>query len=247
MSSQQDAEVLDFVIKNKVRAKRGFICVDGRYAPGKYSGMLARPGGNFRGIMVLLALRKRLKLTVGQIVDQAVNAVEAMGIPFSMHTDTHHHEDEANLGDIGCGHIGKAEDPKSAPDYKVDPVDVHNALIYLRIKLEGKRYYELQELNGDHKEKGTLIITGTKYTVNHWDKKTGEMYFVFDKARDDLYTQQLYENFKFRFPRLTFKEFKQLADIQLDATLKHLAKGMPIYEVNLDGKEPQVKFVGKVS
>ena len=245
MSTTED--ILQFVTKNKVRSKRGFICVDGRYAPGKYSGMLARPGGNFRGIMVLLALKKRLNLTVGQIVDQAVNAVEAMGIPFSMHTDSHHHEDESNYGDIGCGHIAKAEDPKSASDYKVNPLDVHNALIYLRIKIEGKKYYELQQLTGDHKERGVLIITGTKFTVNHWDKEGGEMYFVFDRARDDIYTQLLYDNFKYRFPRLTFKEFKQLADIQLNATLKNLAKGLPIYEVNLDGREPQVKFVGKVA
>lgn len=242
---QKDIDsVLEFAKRNKVPVRRGFVCVDGRYDQ-KYSGFLARPGGNFRGILVLLALRKKLGLTVGRLVDKVVDAVEEMGITFNMHSDDHYH-DSHDLSEIGCGHIAKAEDPKHAKEYKVDSDDVHNALTYLRIKLEGRKYYQLIELHGEHREKGVLIITGTKYTVNHWDQDKNEMYFVFDKARDEEYQKELFHQFKKKFAKLTFEDFIEISDLQLNATLKNLAKDLPIYEVNLDQEKPQVKFIGKV-
>jgi hypothetical protein len=239
---QATQKVIDFVINNKVKARKGFICVDGRYKAGyETAGMLARPGGNFRGIMVLLALKKKLGLTVGQIVDRAVEAVEKMGISFNMHTDEH--ADPEDLFSIGCGHIAKAADPKTSKAYKVDPKDIKKALVYLRIKLEGKKYYQMIKLSGEHQEKGVLVITGTKYTVNHYDPKRG-MYFVFDQARDDVFLKQLYDNL--HISKISFKEFKDYSDLQLQATLDNLAKGLPIYEVNADLSEPEVKFIGKV-
>lgn len=240
METQQ---VVDFVKNNRVKAKQGFICVDGRYPAGdKTAGMLARPGGNFRGIMVLLALRKKLGMTVGRIVDRAVDAVEGLGITFNMHTDQH--ADPDDLSSIGCGHIARAIDPKTSQMYKVDPEDVKKALIYLRIKLEGRKYYKVIHLEGEHKEQGVLIISGTKYSVNHFDPKTKQMFFVFDKARDDEYLHQLYG--ALRIPKLSYKEFSELSDKQLQATLKNLAHGLPIYKVNVDHEGPQVEFVGKV-
>lgn len=235
-------QVTNFVNRNRVKAKEGFICVDGRYKSPYYAGMLARPGGNFRGIMVLLALRKKLGLTVGRCVDIAVDAVESMGITFNMHTDDH--VNEHDLSAIGCGHIAKAEDPHYAKMYKVDPEDVKLALIYLRIKLEGRKYYKLAELEGTHKEQGVLVITGEKYSVNHCDTKTGEMYFVYDKARDEEYTRKLWGRLKLK--KLSWKEFSEMIQTQMDTTLKLLAKDLPIYEVNLDKKDPSVNFVGKV-
>lgn len=235
--------ITEFVKNNRVKAKKGFICVDGRYAAGySTAGMLARPGGSFRGIMVLLAIRKKLGLTVGRVVDRAVEAVEGMGITFNMHTDNHANPDD--LTSIGCGHIARAADPKFAPMYKVDPDDVKKALTYLRIKLEGRKYYQMVELKGEHKEQGVLIITGTKYSVNHLDTKSKQMFFVFDKARDDEYLHHLYG--ALRIPRLSYKEFAKLSDVQLNATLKNLASGLPIFEVNVDREEPKVKFVGLV-
>lgn len=236
-------ELKEFIKRNKVKAKKGFICVDGRYSD-KYAGYLARPGGNFRGILVLLALRKKLNLTVGKLVDKVVDAVEEMGITFNMHTDDHHND--TDLSKIGCGHIAKAEDPKTARDYLVNPSDVHKALVYLRIKLEGRKYYQMVELNGEHKEKGVIIVTGTKFTLKHWDKRRNLMYFVFDKARDDEYQKELYSKFKERFPKLNFEEFIKISNKQLDATLNHLAKGLPIYSVDLDGKDPVIIPIGYV-
>ncbi|MBI2601226.1 hypothetical protein HYW42_04680 [Candidatus Daviesbacteria bacterium] len=235
-------EVIDYVRQNTVPSKTGFICVDGRY-PAKYSGMLARPGGNFRGIMTLLALRKRLKLTIGKVVDKAVEAVERMGITFNMHTDSHANPDD--LASIGCGHIAKAADPKTAQMYKVNPQDVKLALTYLRLKLEDRKYYSMVELEGSHKEKGVLVITGSKKTVNHYDSKSDQMYFVYDKTRDEEYTKKLWKNFQIK--GLKFEEFKRYSDMQLNATLENLATGLPVYEVNADKKEPEVKLVGIVN
>lgn len=238
-------KVTEFVNRNKVKAKKGFICVDGRYPKGKYSGMMARPGGNFRGILVLLALRSKLGVTVGKLVDNIIEAVEEMGISFNMHTD-HHFKGASDLEGIGCGHIAKAAHNETANQYHVKALDVHKALIYLRIKLEGRKYYHLAELNGAHKEKGVLVITGKNYTVNHWDQDKDEMYFVFDKARDEEYQKKLFEAFKKRFPKLNYQEFIKYSELQLNATLHNLAKGLSIYEVNLDKKAPEVKFAGCV-
>lgn len=240
--NQDINSVLEFIKRNRVPVKEGFICVDGRYKSPFYAGMLARPGGNFRGIMALLALRKKLGLTIGRIVDRAVDTVEGLGITFNMHTDEH--EDEGRLSSIGCGHIAKAEDPKTAPLYKVNARDVRLALTYLRIKLEGRKYYKLAELEGEHKEEGVLVVTGKNYTVNHSDPKKGEMYFVYDKTRDEEYTHRLWE--KLNIPKLTWKDFSEMNQIQLNATLKLLAKNLPIYEVNLDNEDPEIKYVGTV-
>lgn len=236
-------KIAEFVKNNRVKAKKGFICVDGRYAAGyATAGMLARPGGNFRGIMVMLALKKKLDLTVGRVVDRAVEAVEGMGLTFNMHTDTH--ADPDDLTSIGCGHIARAADPKFAPMYKVDPDDVKKALMYLRIKLEGRKYYQMIQLKGEHQEQGVIIISGTKYSVNHYDRKSKQMFFVFDKARDDEYLHHLYG--ALRIPKLSYKEFAKLSDVQLQATLKNLASGLPIYQVNADQVEPIVEFLGLV-
>lgn len=243
MSEENINQILEFVKNNKVKSKDGFICVDGRYKSNFYAGMLSRPGGNFRGIMVLLSLRKKLGLTVGRCVDIAVEAVESMGITFNMHTDDH--EKAHDLASIGCGHIAKAEDPEFSKLYKVDPEDVKLALTYLRIKLEGRKYYKLAELEGSHKEQGVLVVTGEKYTVNHCDPKSGEMYFVYDKARDEEYTRKLWGRLNLK--KLSWKEFSELNEVQLNATLKLLAKDLPIYSVDLDGKDPEVKFLGKVT
>lgn len=238
-------EVSRFVKENKVAAKKGFVCVDGRYDAHKYAGMLARPGGNFRGLMVLLAMRKKLKLPVGRIVDKVVDAVERMGIPFSIHTDEHNHSDD--LTKIGCGHIALAESDEHAAEYAVDPMDVKNALIYLRIKLEGKKYFKVQDLDGVHDERGVLLITGTKNSVAHWDKKTNEMFFVYDKARDDIYMTRLFHQFKAEFNNLSELSFKKISTLQLNATLHNLAKGLPIFEVNLDKAVVDVKEIGVVT
>lgn len=243
-------EVTKYVKENRVKARKGFVCVDGRYKPNDdTSGMLARPGGNFRGIMVLLALKDQLNMTVGRIVDRAVDAVEEMGITFNMHTDEH--EDPDDLASIGCGHIAKAANPQTAPTYKVDPMDIKKALIYLKIKLEGKKYYKMVKLAGQHAEKGVLVISGKKYTVNHSDErsspsdKNGSMYFVFDKARDDKYLKKLYDHLNVS-NKLSYKKFQEYSDLQLKATLNNLAKGLPIYRINVDGEEPEVEFLGNV-
>src|SRR5205807_1329340 len=98
-----------------------------------------------------------------------------------------------NLMTIGCGHIAKAADPNNAAEYGVNPKDVQWALVYLRLKLEGRDYYKMVELQGKHKEHGVLVVTGKKYTVNHFDPDTGEMFFVYDKARDEDFSKRLFE------------------------------------------------------
>jgi hypothetical protein len=59
---QATQKVIDFVINNKVKARKGFICVDGRYKAGyETAGMLARPGGNFRGDYGFISFKEKIR------------------------------------------------------------------------------------------------------------------------------------------------------------------------------------------
>ena len=50
---------------------------------------------------------------------------------------------------------------------------------------------EIINLAGEHAERGVLIIDDTEYTVNAMDPKTQEMYFIYDKKRDEEFMKKL--------------------------------------------------------
>lgn len=222
-------EASDFVGNNIVPVSIGRKCVDGRYLPqDENTGMLARPGGDFGYVMVLLTLNKekRLGLSIEDCVNRVYLAVTyRRGEHFNMHTDSHAQENQALSG---CGHIAKATDP-----------DIQSALDYAN-QLSSIRTVTLQ---GDHQEKGVLVIKGTSQTVR---SQGGEdMYFVYDQTRDEEYMRQLVS--QLGIANLTVDEFIDTSREQLEFTLKQLALSKPIFEVNADNPQPQVDYAGKVS
>lgn len=226
-----------FVRENLVPAVAGRKCVDGRYQDSG-AGMIARPGGDFGYVMVLLALTKAkgFHLTPGQCVEKVYMALGNHNNRFYMHTDNHA---AANHGLPGCGHIAKAMDTRLAESYGIKPMEVQAAIMHVQL-LSNVRTEILQ---GEHREQGVLVITGESNSVRSQDEQN--MYFVYDQTRDEEKMRDLVA--RMGIPKLTVEDFIEVSKKQLAATLQELATGKPIFEVNADDPEDlQIKFADRV-
>jgi len=76
------------------------------------------------------------------------------------------------------------------------------------------------------------------------DPKEHTMYFIYDRKRDEAFMKKLVEAMD--IPGVTFEDMKKEADIQLQATLHNIAKGLPIYSVSYKNEEPQVSYLATV-
>lgn len=237
-----------YVQKNTVVARDGRKCVDGRYPPDTATGMLARPGGDCGYVMALLAINKKKRLNMTP--EQCLNAVykvicQKMHGAFCMHTDHHVDPDQEDLNDkmhqtlIGCGHLAKATKQLLREPYDVDNEDVKKIIAYAKNLAEVSNNVEMVNLDGDHKEQGVLLIDGDKYTVNACDDE--KQYFIYDKTRDDAFMKKLVD--AMALPSVTFEDMQAESDIQLQATLHNLAKGLPLYTVSFSGKKASVTYV----
>ena len=238
--------VEQFVQENLVRTREGRRCVDGRYAKdSEDSGVIARPGGDFGYVMALLAENESqwLGFTPEGCAEKVFSAITADGSAFSMHTDHHASfpNQDGETSSIGCGHIAKALSPTTNNGYGVSSEHVQRALNYIRGKILASKRVHLADLEGEHAEKGVLIVTGTKVTVDPSDGKS--MYFVYDQTRDVEYMRALVA--KMNIPGVTTEGFIEASNKQLGATLKNLASGLPQFTVNADS-DLYVQEAGRV-
>lgn len=228
--------VEQFVRNNLVPSKKGRRCVDGRYPKDSTSsGTLARPGGDFGHVMALLAVNQsqNLGLTPEECVESVFLAVLEDGSEFSMHTDHHvpFPNEKGTTVQIGCGHVAKAMDQTTNSGYGVNSENVQKALERIQEMIKTGKAVHLDSLDGEHAEKGVLVITGTKMTVDPSDRRS--MYFVYDQIRDVENLRDIVA--KINIPGLTTEKFTEATNKQLGATLKNLALGLPQFTVNADG------------
>ncbi len=234
----------EYVSKNVVKARVGRKCVDGRYLPTQSSGMIARPGGDCGYVMALLAVNKKKNL--GLTPEQCFNAVykavsNGQSHNFCMHTDSHCDPDtHTHKGLIGCGHLVKASTENLCSSYDVACEDVKRFVEYARNIADIEPKIEMINLQGEHAEKGVLVIKSHEYTVNAEDPELNTMYFVYDLDRDLDFMKKLVEDMSIE--GVDFEEFKKESDLQLTATLHNLALGLPVYEVNFQNSTPQVSL-----
>lgn len=242
----EQEELLEAVKKhikeNTVAGREGRRCIDGRYLPDQARGTIARPGGDFGYVMIFLALARKagISLSPEQCFNLVYNAVTVRGDKFTMHTDNH-----TGLTDpakIGCGHITFGLDEKVASRYfELNPTDVKKALVNARERRLYGASIDLVTLSGEHEEQGVLVVTGTQETVNPRSKTGESVYFVYDRTRDEEYMRGLVA--RLRLPQIKFEDFKRVSDRQLAATLELLAPDKPVFEVDVDGAEPQIKLL----
>jgi hypothetical protein len=237
----------DYVENNIVLAIKGRKCVDGRYLPHQASGMIARPGGDCGYVMALMAVskKKKLGLTPEQCFNFVYKVILKNGEKFYMHTD-HHADPDSHIrkGLVGCGHLVKASTDKLCKDYDLDGSDVKKFVEYARNIAEGEPSLEIVNLDGEHEEKGVLIISSLDYAINANDPKMNRMYFIYDEDRDMTFMKGLVKDLN--IDGVTFEDLKKESDIQLQATLNNLALGLPIYRIEFSGKKPNVTFAGKI-
>lgn len=219
-----------------VDATDGRKCVDGRYTR-EFAG-IATPGGDFGFVITLMALKP--ELSAEQAFDAVYNAVTQDGGSFYMHTAVDLHG-----APIGCGHIAKAMIADNEPSYgNIDHQKVADALVYAQKRMNEGANIVMVPLPGSHREKGVGQVHGSKYTVAACDSADSEqMYFIYDVERNRDYIKNLSDKLG-----VSFDEFYRLHNQQLQAILKLLAIGYPIYDIFIsdDGKRAKVEFAGKV-
>lgn len=254
-SEDEVQATIEYVNKNTVLAQEGRKCVDGRYPPDTARGMLARAGGDCGYVMALMAISKKKKLQLTP--EQCLNAVykvisQKLHGAFCIHTD--HHADPEDEGPntkmhqtlIGCGHLSKAAAQwRIRQPYDVTGSDVKRIIAYARNLADISDRVEIVNLDGEHAERGVLLIEDTKHTVNAWDPKMHAMYFIYDVKRDEEFMKKLVK--AMALPGVTYEDMKKEADIQLQATLHNLAKGLPIYTVSYKDNEPQVTYYATIN
>jgi len=229
-----------YVILNMVEATSGRKCVDGRYMHSQSVGMIARPGGDFGYVMALMRVNheKGLGLTSQECFNK-VNEAVSHEIAFCMHTDEHAAHLKSNKSSLGCGHVAKAMSHENRKMYGVDPDE-----LFMLVSKVKSRKAKVQNvvLKGDHVEEGVLIINSESKTVI--PHNNGHMYFVYDKLRDAQFMKKLVE--KMNIPGLEYEDFLKASNEQLNATLHLLAKGLPIYSIEINSHNISVSPIGNV-
>jgi hypothetical protein len=234
-------EATRFVSKNIVEASDGFVCVDGRYQnDGEQKGFLARAGGHFGIVMGLLALNgeRKIDLTVQECFDTVYNFVTQDGGTFDDHTDRHSVDDKTLTG---CGHAGRSANPEFSKMFGVNPEDIKKAIEYSRDNLQHPLVRETV-LEGNHAEKGVLIVKGTEKTLQHQDANS--QYFIYDKDRDDKFVENFIEGVNIN--GLNADDLKKVLEKQTNATVTLLAAEKPVIEVDLTEEQPRLTFLQMV-
>lgn len=229
-------------------AKPGRMCGDGRYEGN--DGKISRFGADGGFVLGLLGLNQKLGLglTPEQTVDAVVSTSEGK---FYAHTDEHtHNNGNGHEHDIGCGHLAKATLPENAQAYGVNPDEVKKAIAYKKkLASEHPDKVEIVHLQGPHLESAVIFNMGETTAVAHRDGD--EQYFMVDVERDAKYTAELFKRLQNTLPQLsekhvTLEDFKSMLNQQTETTAGILAKGLPVFKVNVDGQAPHVMPAGHI-
>lgn len=241
-----NSQIERYVEASVVAAKHGRKCVDGRYLPDQATGMIARPGGDGGYVMALMAVSKKKKL--GLTPEQCFNAVYkavADDNGFCMHTDRYSDPDKLHhIGLIGCGHLAKAASRRFCNNYDVRSEDVEKIINYARNIHEISPTVKMVNLEGEHQERGVLIVNSDQYSVLADNPKLKQMFFVYDQQRDNAFMKKLVK--EIAIDGVTYEDLKAESDLQLHATLQILAANLPIYQITFEGKKALVTLIGKV-
>lgn len=89
-----------------------------------------------------------------------------------------------------------------------------------------------------------MVITGQENTIRSYDANRDSMYFILNKTLIEERRRKLVQ--ALHIDGLIYEDIAPYYNYQLEATLGILAKGLPIFEINADGRIPQVQYKGRV-
>lgn len=238
-----EPEVRDFIINNSYPVTTNRVmsrCIDGRYPDDESLPALAIPGADIGQVVMIFDALNQMKDQNIQIDPENVfNAlIEVVGGVENIRFHTDSHGKEEGVG-AGCGYFARVK--KDPSHFGVTPEQV--ALIEEKFSDFLKNGATEVELQGDHEEKGALIINGDKGVY-----PKGE-FFVFHKTYVEQRNKKIAETlFKGRqivahgfLDRLNKASQAHVLKIK---SLLTIDKPIPTYNVLLlSGKQPSVQEI----
>lgn len=203
------------------------------------SGAERSPGGAFGKAMTLAAAVP--ELSAEQAVGLVIDWEKSEGRTFLLHEDDHEHTDS-----LGCGHIDRASKNENESLFGLPSEKVRAMRDHVQVQLkERKIKVKVPVLKDKHREKAVLVVLSDDKTVEATDGSN--QFFRFDEIRHNKSLAHLAAFAQAKGINVTAEALKESAEKQRNAILGLLAAGLPIYEINLLGKEPVVNFAGVVS
>lgn len=249
---RQTAHIKEFVENNVVKADdSGSECPDGRYTAEQSKGKIRIFGAD---IGVIMAVRAAINTAnkARKTEDRIEASTEDLfrkyslflktelgdGAKITFHTDDSGHE-------IGCGHIAKAASGDYEEEYGVSASEAQKIWDTTLAFENNGGHTQSQELKGEHKEKGVLLVRSNKYSVNSRDPKqpnSNEMYFVVDTVRTEIFLQKVASNMGIK--GVDYDLLSNAYDQQVAVSARLLAPGKPQYSVTFsaDGA-PKVEYL----
>ena len=206
-------------------------CVDGRYD--KKDGMpeCSLPGADAGKLLVAFGALNKLGIDINQTIAEKV--VEKLLNILGGASNFHFHTDDHNMGEVaqGCGHIKWATN--SPEEYGITTeIAILTKKILEKLKMEGAQE---EILNGDHQEKAILVVEGEKGVAPK--NEEGNQVFVYQKTMAEK-TIADFANTLVEIDELTEIDSAKLIEMmngvagqQMQATIGHIAKGLPVYSV----------------
>ncbi len=215
-------------------------CIDGRYENSSDLPALAIPGADAGEIGIVAAAGQTYGFTV-DLQKTADTIVETVGgiQQFNFHTDSHA---DPSVPAGGCGHIRLIT--SEFERYRTTKEFAAFLNRYLQqAKKNGAHETRLQE---DHGESAVLVITGSHSVQTQCRMQTeggvkNVQVFVFHSSlvneRHKALVEKLIKNRAVEIIEgcdadYLYTVLSEITDIHLFETMKHLAKGLPIYGIN---------------
>lgn len=236
-------------------------CVDGRQPKEDGLEPLVRPGADIGLLLMICAANRKfdLAITTDNLIKALVKAIGGYQ-NFRLHTDFHATDRDINavssVSDdvlMGCGHFKQAVvDPVA---YALDEEDTRFVTSFVKKALSAGAVCRI--LEGEHRESAVLVVHGDDWTVaSQWSKDESHILqaFVYQQTLDEKMRHELvramlpYVSRTFDNEKELYGYFSHIADMQLQETLKRLAKGLPIFEAKFfQGGDFTLKKLGTVS
>lgn len=208
-------------------------CVDSRYE--KKDGMqeCSLPGADAGKILVAFATLNEMGIEIDsklaqKVIDSLITTTGGIS-NFYFHTDDH------NTGEValGCGHIKYARQNPGEYGITEEIADLLKQSLE-RLKEQGANE---EVLVGKHEEKAILVVEGENGVAPK--DKDGNQVFVYQKTMTEKaiadFANALAQLDELKGRGINVQELtlkmQAMLEKQLDATINHIAKGLPIYSV----------------